>query len=123
MTIPTEIAEAIVDPKAYADGKRVDEAFSLWLRREMPLAVARRTGFDPFWVVTRHADILEVERQNDLFHNGDRATTVTPIDLDQKVRMADGRLAASAAHARPHGQSRPRAPTAASPMAPSCRRI
>ena len=43
-----------------------------------------------FWVVTRHADILDVERQNDLFHNGDRATIVTPIDLDQKVRMVMG---------------------------------
>ena len=37
----------------------------------MPLAVARPEGFDPFWVVTRHADILEISRQNELFHNGD----------------------------------------------------
>jgi cytochrome P450 len=56
----------------------------------MPLDVAQPEGFDPFWVVTRHADILEVERQNELFHNGDRATIVTPIELDQKVRMVMG---------------------------------
>ena len=42
-----------------------------------PLAQAQPEGFDPFWVVTRHADIQEVERQNDLFHNGDRSTVVT----------------------------------------------
>ena len=89
MTIPTEIAEAIVDPKAYADGKRVDEAFS-YLRREMPLARAELDFYDPFWVVTKHADILEVERQNELFHNGDRAATLTTIDMDAKVRRLMG---------------------------------
>lgn len=88
--IPQEIANTIVDPTAFGgSGRRAEEAFT-WLRRDMPLAVAQPEGFDPFWVVTRHADILDVERQNDLFHNGDRATIVTPIDLDQKVRMVMG---------------------------------
>ena len=74
--IPQDIANTIVDPKAYADGKRVDDAFTT-LRRDLPLAVAQPEGFDPFWVVTKHADIQEVERQNDLFHNGDTFTTLT----------------------------------------------
>jgi cytochrome P450 len=88
--IPVEVANTIVDPAAFGGtGKRAEDAFT-WLRREAPLAVAQPEGFDPFWVVTRHADILEVERQNDLFHNGDRATIVTPIELDQKVRMVMG---------------------------------
>ena len=88
--IPQDIANTIVDPTAFGgSGKRVEDAFT-WLRQEKPLSVAQPDGFDPFWVVTRHADILEVERQNDLFHNGDRATIVTPIELDQKVRMVMG---------------------------------
>lgn len=89
MTIPADIAQTIVDPRAYADGKRVDEAFA-WLRREAPLDQAQPEGFDPFWVVTRHADILEVERQNDLFHNGDRSTVLTTIEADRKVREMMG---------------------------------
>ncbi len=89
MTIPSDIAQTIVDPRAYADGKRVDEAFA-WLRREAPLEQAQPEGFDPFWVVTRHADILEVERQNELFHNGDRSTVLTTIDADRKVREMMG---------------------------------
>ncbi|MDI1363988.1 MAG: cytochrome P450 [bacterium] len=89
MTISTEIANTIVDPKAYADGDRIDQAFAQ-LRRENPLEMAQPDGFDPFWVVTRHADILEVERQNELFHNGDRATIVTNIEADQKVRAMMG---------------------------------
>ncbi len=87
--IPQDVADTIVDPLAYADGRRVDEAFA-WLRKEAPLDVAQPEGFDPFWVVTRHADILEVERQNDLFHNGDRATIVTTIEGDLKVREMTG---------------------------------
>ncbi|MDE1173651.1 MAG: cytochrome P450 [Parvibaculaceae bacterium] len=89
MTIPLDVANTIVDPKAYADGDRVDQAFA-WLRREAPLAQAQPEGFDPFWVVTRHADILEVERLNDLYHNGDRATVVTTIEADRKVREMMG---------------------------------
>ncbi|WP_374574414.1 cytochrome P450 [Phenylobacterium sp.] len=87
--IPQDVAETIVDPKAYGAGKPVDEAFA-WLRREAPLAQAQPEGFDPFWVVTRHADILEVERQNELFHNGDRSTVLTTINADQKVRELMG---------------------------------
>lgn len=89
MTISTDIANTIVDPKAYADGDRVDQAFAQ-LRRDAPLEVAQPDGFDPFWVVTRHADILEVERQNELFHNGDRATVVTTVEADKKVREMMG---------------------------------
>ena len=89
MAIPTEIAEDIVDPKAYADGERVDKAFA-WLRNNAPLDVAEAEGFDPFWAVTRHADILLVERQNDLFHNGDRSTVLTTKEADQKVREMMG---------------------------------
>lgn len=87
--IAQEIAETIVDPKAYADGHRVDEAFKT-LRREAPLDVAQPPGFDPFWVVTRQDDIREVELKNELFHNGDRSTVLTTIEADKKVREMMG---------------------------------
>ena len=89
MRIPQEIAQDIIDPQAYADGERVDRAFA-WLRKNAPVAVAELEAFDPFWVITRHADILEVERQNDLFHNGDRATVLTNKEADKKVREMMG---------------------------------
>ena len=87
--IPQEIADTIVDPKAYADGRRVDEAF-ITLRRDTPLGVAQPRGFDPFWVVTRFAHIQEVERQNDLFHNGDTFTTLTNREGGEQVRKLTG---------------------------------
>jgi len=86
--IPSDVAETLVDPRAYADG-RIHQSYA-WLRANMPLAVAEPEGFDPFWVVTRHADILEVSRQNDLFHNGDRATTIVGKEGDARVRQMTG---------------------------------
>ena len=86
--IPQEIAETLVDPRAYADN-RIHDAYK-WLRANNPLGVAQPAEYDPFWVVTRHADILEVSRQNDLFHNGDRPTTLTNRESEAKVREMTG---------------------------------
>jgi cytochrome P450 len=89
MPISQDLANTIVDPRAYADGARIDAAFAE-LRRTAPLDVAEPDGCQPFWVVTRFADILEVERQNELFHNGDRPTTFTNIEGERKVREMTG---------------------------------
>jgi cytochrome P450 len=68
MKIEQSIANAIVDPKTYADTARLDALFAQ-LRREAPLAQAHVEGYDPFWVVTRHADIQAVERRASEFLN------------------------------------------------------
>ena len=86
--IDDEVAWAVIDPKNYADDS-VHDAFR-WLRANNPLGRAELDDFDPFWVVTKHADILEVSRQNDLFHNGDLQTTLTPKSIDQKIRAMTG---------------------------------
>src|ERR1041385_3153821 len=82
--IPDEIAWSLVDPTAYADS-RIHETYK-WLRANNPLGRAELEPYDPFWVVTKHADILEIGRNNALFHNGDRQTTLTTRDGDAKVR-------------------------------------
>jgi len=76
--IPTDVARVVVDPAAYADGRTAGEAFA-WLRANNPLGRAEIEGHDPSWVVAKHADILEISRQNDLFHSGDRSTTFTTL--------------------------------------------
>ncbi|MFN3512918.1 MAG: cytochrome P450 [Phenylobacterium sp.] len=86
--IPDEHATVLVDPAAYADG-RIHETYA-WLREKEPFGVAEVEGFDPFWVATRHADILEISRQNALFHNGDRSTVLTNKAADQAVRKMMG---------------------------------
>src|SRR4051794_35834953 len=59
--IPLDVASQLLAPAAYAD-ERLQKAYA-WLRKNEPLGVAEVEGVDPFWVVTRHADILEISRQ------------------------------------------------------------
>jgi len=87
--LPTGIAASIIDPKVHADGARLHEAFR-WIRANNPLGRAELEGFDPFWVVSKHADILDISRQNALFHSGDRQTTFTSQEADRKVRALTG---------------------------------
>ena len=61
----------IVDPAIYADPDQLDAAFRK-LRAEDPLAWCEPEHFRPFWAVTKHADIMEISRQNKLFTNGER---------------------------------------------------
>ena len=86
--IPKNVADTIALPAAYAD-HRIHETYR-WLRANEPLGIADIQGVDPFWVVTRHADILEISRQNDLFHNGDRSPTIVSQDADRQVREMMG---------------------------------
>lgn len=63
--------DQIVSPAVYADQKMLDAAFSR-LRAEDPLAWCEPADFRPFWAATKHADIMEISRQNQLFTNGER---------------------------------------------------
>jgi cytochrome P450 len=63
--------DQIVDPAVYANMPALDAAFTR-LRAEDPLAWCEPEGFRPFWAVTKHADIMDISRQNQLFTNGER---------------------------------------------------
>jgi cytochrome P450 len=56
------------DPKAYTDPAGWHAAAAK-LRREDPVPRIEVEGFDPFWAVTRHADVTEIERQPERFPN------------------------------------------------------
>ena len=87
--IPSHIAQKLVTPSAYASSE-IHEAYS-WLRENAPLAVASPVGFDPFWVVTKHEDILHISRNNDIFPSGARATVLGPKDhIDRVMHLTGG---------------------------------
>src|SRR3954471_4074835 len=88
LDIPADIAATLVNPAAYAD-HRIHDSYR-WLRANNPLGIARPEKFDPFWVVTRHAHIQAVSRQNELFHNADRPTTLTNQAVEERVRKITG---------------------------------
>jgi cytochrome P450 len=73
MAIPVEIATTIADPKSYADLPRLDQAFE-YLRHNAPFETAEIEGFDPFRVVSRHADLADIETRADVFVNGAAST-------------------------------------------------
>ncbi len=88
MTLTREAAvAAVVDPKAHADPARLNAAFA-WLRKNEPLALAELPGFDPFRIVTKHADILEVSRDNSLFPYGAFPSTLAPHQAVERGREA-----------------------------------
>lgn len=58
----------VIAPEVYAETGHPQMAFS-WLRKNDPLRKVQPEGYRPFWVVTRHADIVEIEKQPDAFAN------------------------------------------------------
>lgn len=89
LSTPPHIAANLVDPLAYGEAHGLHNDFT-WLRANLPVSKAHVNGFDPFWVVTRHADIAEISRQNALFHNGDRPTVLTDCASEAFVRKLMG---------------------------------
>ena len=55
-------------PEAYADPEGW-HAVAARLRREDPVCRVEAPDFDPFYAVTKHADVLEIERQPERFLN------------------------------------------------------
>lgn len=72
----TEAGHTLADPRAYADEARLYPALSL-LRQESPVHWVDAPGYNPFWAVTRHSDIQEVERRSAVFLNGPRPMLVS----------------------------------------------
>src|SRR5438105_5790222 len=87
--VPADIGALMVSPKAYAMQRQLLEGFR-WLRRHNRIARVEVEGFDPFWAVTRHADIVEVSRRHDLFNNSGRSTTLVPRAADDLARSLTG---------------------------------
>ena len=86
----TDAGLALTDPSAYADEPRLHEALEL-LRREAPVHWVEAAGFVPFWAITRHAEIMEIERNHALFHNAPRPLLQTAeMDALQRQREAEG---------------------------------
>jgi cytochrome P450 len=83
------IGKAVIDPKTYVDQRAYDELFGA-LRRESPARWAAPEGYRPFWLVTRHADIIEIERQPARFVNEQRSVLTTIAD-EQRLKALTGR--------------------------------
>lgn len=88
-TISPELSNIIVDPLSYQNGDMVDEAFKV-IRKDTPFAKAQASEYDNFWVVSRHADVMEIEKQANLFQNSPRSSTISPKATEGVVKFLTG---------------------------------
>ncbi|TYB49602.1 cytochrome P450 [Actinomadura chibensis] len=87
----TEAGLAIADPKTYADDRALHDALAL-LRRESPVhLVDAAPDYRPFWAVTKHEDVMEVERNHQIFLNAPRPLLATAeLDALNRQRAEQG---------------------------------
>jgi cytochrome P450 len=86
---PTQsIDDALVDPLVMADPAAVHAVYAQ-LRREDPVHWTQPEGYRPFWSITRHADILTVEKASDKFVNRLR-TYLTPAEGEEWTKQVSG---------------------------------
>ena len=85
--MPTDIDKAgleVATPAAYADDDRLHRALAL-LREQDPVhRVDPLPEMNPFWAVTKHADVIEIERQHTLFRNDPRPILDSAVN-DKRV--------------------------------------
>lgn len=82
----------IISPGVYANPALLHERYAR-CRREDPVLWVDQEPYRPFWAVTRHADIMEVERQNALFISEPRVTLV-PREVEDQTLAALGKRTA-----------------------------
>ncbi|MFE6862210.1 cytochrome P450 [Nocardia sp. NPDC057668] len=76
MPIVDDAAKVLADPTAYADETRLHTALA-HLRADNPVSLVRAPDYQPFWAITKHADVMAVERANRLFTNWPRPVLMT----------------------------------------------
>jgi cytochrome P450 len=69
-------ANVFADPNAYV-GETGLHAAMTHLRANAPVAWVDVPNYRPFWAITKHADIMEIERANAVFTNWPRPVLVT----------------------------------------------
>lgn len=78
MSAPTvdEAAKLLADPLAYTDEPRLHAALT-HLRASAPVSWVEVPNYRPFWAITKHADIMDIERENMVFTNWPRPVLAT----------------------------------------------
>ncbi len=78
MSAPTidDAAKVFADPKAYADEPKLHAALA-HLRANAPVSWVEVPDYRPFWAITKHTDVMAIERANTLFTNSPRPVLMT----------------------------------------------
>jgi cytochrome P450 len=96
LTDVADLAGVFVDPTAYADEERFHAACRV-LRREHPVVRVESERYRPFWAITRHADVLDVERDHQHFRNAPRPLLV-PAVMEERAEAGGGQILRTLIH-------------------------
>ena len=84
-----ELDNLLVDPVTWGDEARIHDLLT-WLRQNDPVRRLEPEGFEPFYAITRHADVMEIERDKAGFINDPRPT-LAPVMVTQAIEGLTGR--------------------------------
>ena len=82
--IDRDLDNALASNKTYGDLAAQHALYSR-LRAEDPVHWTEPDGYRPFWAVTKHADVLEIERQHERFLNAPRSKLFS-IDFESQIK-------------------------------------
>jgi cytochrome P450 len=89
-TVPDDIARAIMLPGSYGDLDGTVLPACKWLRENAPVGRAEIEGYDPIWIISKHADLKTVLRDPETFHNADVNIMLQPQVGDEYLRSLLG---------------------------------
>jgi cytochrome P450 len=84
--IMDDAARVLATPLAYTDEDELHRALA-HLRAHAPVSWVNVEDYQPFWAITKHADIMEIERANDAFTNSPRPVLVTKEGDEQQAAV------------------------------------
>ena len=86
-----DIARAVIAPESYANWDPLLDIFDR-LRQETPVAkvIASDDVFEPFWLVTRHADVMRISKDNKTFLNNPKPVVFATREATAFAQKATG---------------------------------
>ncbi|WP_431235136.1 cytochrome P450 [Mycolicibacterium psychrotolerans] len=92
-SIVDDAAKVLAEPRAYAEEARLQKALA-HLREHAPVSYVEVPDYRPFWAIAKHADVMAIERANELWINAPRPMlqTAATDDLSAANLAAGGGL-------------------------------
>lgn len=89
--LPEHIARQVIAPESYAEWNGVLDTFDR-LREEMPVAkvVAEDDVFEPFWLITRYEDVMQISKDNKTFLNNPKPVVFSTREATAFSQAATG---------------------------------
>ena len=84
----SQVAQGLLNPEIMGDEVSMHALFKQ-LREHEPVCRVEHPDFEPFWAITRHADIKAISQQNEAFINNPR-TVLIQKEFEQALREKFG---------------------------------